>query len=93
MPSTAHIPWETLGPFWPSSNEAKRKQGGIPAAPKPQVGPPETILAINPRHLKMAKIPKSPNFGQEAQETQNGHIPEDSSHGLWQSPEATRNIK
>ncbi|MBW0565318.1 hypothetical protein O181_105033 [Austropuccinia psidii MF-1] len=31
--STACGPWNTLGPFWPNSNEAKRGQGGRPTAP------------------------------------------------------------
>ncbi|MBW0469436.1 hypothetical protein O181_009151 [Austropuccinia psidii MF-1] len=43
-----------LGPFCPNSNKAKRGQGGRP------VGPPEPILAIISRSLKMAKRPKDP---------------------------------
>ncbi|MBW0506809.1 hypothetical protein O181_046524 [Austropuccinia psidii MF-1] len=38
--STARGPWDSLSPFWLNSNEAKRGQGGSPAAPKPEGGPP-----------------------------------------------------
>ncbi|MBW0534223.1 hypothetical protein O181_073938 [Austropuccinia psidii MF-1] len=34
-----------LGPFWPNSNVSKRGQGGSSEDPKPQVGPPEPVLA------------------------------------------------
>ncbi|MBW0492084.1 hypothetical protein O181_031799 [Austropuccinia psidii MF-1] len=44
-----------LGPFWASSNDAKRGQGGSPSSPKPQVGPPEPVLA--PKWLKTTSGP------------------------------------
>ncbi|MBW0529817.1 hypothetical protein O181_069532 [Austropuccinia psidii MF-1] len=39
-----------LGPFW-----AKRGQGGSSEAPRPQVGPPEPVLAPKPNPPEMAK--------------------------------------
>ncbi|MBW0470459.1 hypothetical protein O181_010174 [Austropuccinia psidii MF-1] len=50
-----------LGPFLPKSNEAKRGQ----VVPKPQVGPPEPILAPNLT---------SPRNGQSGPRTQIGHF-------------------
>ncbi|MBW0532829.1 hypothetical protein O181_072544 [Austropuccinia psidii MF-1] len=69
-----------LGPFLPKSNEAKNGQVG----PKPQVGPPEPVLAPKPnqprkwpKHLRTQNWPRATR-GQN------------SAHGLWKPPEATR---
>ncbi|MBW0500102.1 hypothetical protein O181_039817 [Austropuccinia psidii MF-1] len=72
------------GPFLPKSTEAKRGQGGIPLAHKPQVGPPEPFLAPNPNQPKMAKNHLRTRIGQEPQ---NGHK---SVHDLWKTLGATR---
>ncbi|MBW0544827.1 hypothetical protein O181_084542 [Austropuccinia psidii MF-1] len=55
MASMVHGTWDSSGPIWPISNEAKRGQGGRPAAPKPQVGTPEPIKAIKPQKSQNAK--------------------------------------
>ncbi|MBW0493525.1 hypothetical protein O181_033240 [Austropuccinia psidii MF-1] len=72
-----------LGPFWPKSNEDKRGQGGSPSAPKPQVGPPEPVLAPNPKQTKMAKSHLRSRIDQGSP------VDHYSAHGLWQPPEAT----
>ncbi|MBW0576634.1 hypothetical protein O181_116349, partial [Austropuccinia psidii MF-1] len=43
-----------LGPFWPNP---MRPKGGNHLAPKPQLGPPEPILATNPLDPNLAKNP------------------------------------
>ncbi|MBW0560640.1 hypothetical protein O181_100355 [Austropuccinia psidii MF-1] len=73
------------GPCWP--NQMRPKGQPIwpprPGGSKPQLDPPEPILAINPldpilaKNLldtKMAIEPVGPNFG----------------HGIWKPPEAIR---
>ncbi|MBW0512140.1 hypothetical protein O181_051855 [Austropuccinia psidii MF-1] len=58
-----------IRPLLASSNEAKRGQRGKPSSlqgqvgPKPQLYPPEPILAINPMDSKMAIQPVGRNFG------------------------------
>ncbi|MBW0553026.1 hypothetical protein O181_092741 [Austropuccinia psidii MF-1] len=60
-------PWSTvrrpIRPFLNKSNEAKR---GKPSSPKPQLDPPEPILAINFMDTKMAIEPVGPKFGHGA---------------------------
>ncbi|MBW0476280.1 hypothetical protein O181_015995 [Austropuccinia psidii MF-1] len=73
-----YAPYGLYGPFWPKYNEAKRGQGGISSAPKPQVGPPNPVLA-----QELAKTTQGPKIGQEPQ------ICHNSVHGLWQPPEST----
>ncbi|MBW0506918.1 hypothetical protein O181_046633 [Austropuccinia psidii MF-1] len=55
-----------LGPFWPESNEAKRKKKGPSTSPEPQLGPHEPILTSN------LNIPKN---GQKDPRTQIGKEP------------------
>ncbi|MBW0523666.1 hypothetical protein O181_063381 [Austropuccinia psidii MF-1] len=83
--TAVHGPWDQLGPFWPNSNEEKRCKGGRPAAPNSRWAHLSLILAI---------IPEDQN-GQKPQEPKtlklaiNDHVPQYSTHGLWQTPEAT----
>ncbi|MBW0521423.1 hypothetical protein O181_061138 [Austropuccinia psidii MF-1] len=56
---------------------ARRGQGGSSSALKPQVGPPEPVLAPNPNQ---------PRNGQNTLGPKIGH---NSVHGLWKSPEDT----
>ncbi|MBW0487002.1 hypothetical protein O181_026717 [Austropuccinia psidii MF-1] len=49
-----------LGPFW---HNPMRPKGGSQVGPKPQLDPPEPILAISPKDTKMAIEPVGPNLG------------------------------
>ena len=62
-----------LGPFWPNPMRPKGAKGASHLGPKPQLGPPEPILAMTSLDPKMTKSlldtllainPVGPNFGQ-----------------------------
>ncbi|MBW0485644.1 hypothetical protein O181_025359 [Austropuccinia psidii MF-1] len=66
-----------MAPFGPNQIRPKRAKGAGHQPPKPQVGPPEPVLAPKPNQPKMAK---------NHLRTQIGHK---SVHVLWKPPEAT----
>ncbi|MBW0583239.1 hypothetical protein O181_122954 [Austropuccinia psidii MF-1] len=76
-----------LGPFWPNPMREKGAKGGSSLALKPQLGPPEPILA--PNSIK-------PQNGHKTLRTQFWPITtmdHFSSHALWNPPEATRSAQ
>ncbi|MBW0465120.1 hypothetical protein O181_004835 [Austropuccinia psidii MF-1] len=96
MSSAARRSWDSLGPFWPNSNGATRGQGGSSSSPisrwvpNPKWSHLSTFfprISEDPKKPKLAQGSKAPRFAIDC------HTPQDSSHGLWKSPEATRHIQ
>ncbi|MBW0477950.1 hypothetical protein O181_017665 [Austropuccinia psidii MF-1] len=65
MASTACGPWDSIGPFWPNSNEAKRAKGGILEAPNAKWAHLSLFwpyIPEDPKNPTLAQRPKPPKM-------------------------------